>query len=95
MPNCDETNRNDSKFCSKCKYVLHYDAYNEKIEEAEHTKKELEEMKEKINSIEKQASKRQEDLVNALFLTVDPDAMKKLDEKYGPFIQQVFSDPPT
>jgi hypothetical protein len=32
-PNCDEPNKPDSKFCSKCRMVLSYDAYNETIEE--------------------------------------------------------------
>lgn len=28
-PNCSEPNRTDSRFCSRCKMVLSYDAYNE------------------------------------------------------------------
>jgi predicted nucleic acid-binding Zn ribbon protein len=32
-PNCDEPNKPDSKFCSKCRMVLSYDAYDETIEE--------------------------------------------------------------
>jgi integrase len=32
-PNCMEPNRPDSKFCSKCRMVLSYDAYNETLEE--------------------------------------------------------------
>jgi hypothetical protein len=32
-PNCSEPNKPDSKFCTKCRMVLTYDAYNETIEE--------------------------------------------------------------
>jgi hypothetical protein len=32
-PNCTEPNRPDSKFCSKCRMVLTYDAYSETLEE--------------------------------------------------------------
>jgi ribosomal protein L37AE/L43A len=32
-PNCNERNRIDSKFCSKCRMVLSYDAYTETVEE--------------------------------------------------------------
>jgi integrase len=32
-PNCNEPNKIDSKFCAKCKMILSYDAYADKIEE--------------------------------------------------------------
>jgi hypothetical protein len=32
-PNCNEANRPDGKFCSKCRMVLTYDTYNETLEE--------------------------------------------------------------
>jgi integrase/recombinase XerD len=31
-PNCNEPNKPDSKFCTKCRMVLTYDAYNETLE---------------------------------------------------------------
>src|SRR5919197_6446360 len=31
-PNCNESNKPDSKFCAKCRMVLTYDAYNETLE---------------------------------------------------------------
>ena len=53
-PNCDETNKPESRFCVKCKFVLSFDAFNEAIEEkeksareAEQTKRELAELKAK------------------------------------------------
>jgi integrase/recombinase XerD len=55
-PNCDEPNKPESKFCSKCKFVLSFDAFNEIEEErvvaakeAENTKKELEKIKAQIS----------------------------------------------
>ena len=39
-PNCLESNKPDSRFCSKCKIVLTYDAYNETLEK--HQQKESE-----------------------------------------------------
>jgi integrase/recombinase XerD len=47
-PNCDESNKPENKFCSKCRFVLSFDAFNETMEqkskelqEAENAKKEL------------------------------------------------------
>jgi integrase/recombinase XerD len=37
-PNCNEQNKIDSKFCSKCRMVLSYDAYTQVIEENESEK---------------------------------------------------------
>jgi hypothetical protein len=37
-PNCSEQNKLDSKFCSKCRMVLSYDAYTQVIEENENEK---------------------------------------------------------
>jgi integrase/recombinase XerD len=42
-PNCNEPNRPDQKFCTKCRMVLTYDAYSETIEE----KQELQKVREK------------------------------------------------
>jgi integrase/recombinase XerD len=32
-PNCSESNKLDSKFCSKCRMVLSYEAYTETVQE--------------------------------------------------------------
>ena len=32
-PNCNESNKQDSKFCVHCRMVLTYDAYNETLDE--------------------------------------------------------------
>ena len=41
-PNCNEPNKPDSRFCSKCRMVLTYDAYNETIEEKQNKDKQIE-----------------------------------------------------
>ena len=61
-PNCIEPNRPDSKFCSKCRMVLSYDAYNETLEEQKskelekdnEVKKLKEEMKTMMDSLREQ-----------------------------------------
>ena len=68
-PNCGESNKPDAKFCTKCKFVLSFDAFNEVTNEAEETKKKLaelesqqqerfKEMEEKMESLRKIALKQ-------------------------------------
>jgi hypothetical protein len=51
-PNCSEMNKPESRFCSKCKFVLSFDAYNEKVNESEQTKKTLAEIQTKQAAFE-------------------------------------------
>jgi hypothetical protein len=51
-PHCSEPNKPASKFCVHCHMVLTFDAFGETIEEAEKTKKEFEQIKEKQNRLE-------------------------------------------
>ena len=46
-PQCSENNIHDSKFCSKCKMVLSYDAYNEIEEERKQRDQKLEQLEQK------------------------------------------------
>jgi integrase len=50
-PNCSESNKPDSKFCSRCKFVLSYDAFNDTIEEKARVAKEAEESKKKLEEL--------------------------------------------
>lgn len=57
-PNCNESNKPDSRFCAKCRMVLTYDAYNETIEQKQESDKQIqvlmkkhEEMEEKFQLI--------------------------------------------
>lgn len=47
-PNCNEPNKPDSKFCTKCRMVLTYDAYNETLEKQQEKDEEIRNMKEEI-----------------------------------------------
>jgi integrase/recombinase XerD len=47
-PNCSESNKPDSKFCSKCRMVLTYDAYNETLENQKEKDVEVQILKEKF-----------------------------------------------
>lgn len=53
-PNCNEPNKPDSRFCSKCRLVLSYDAYNETLEEQKKKEDRLEMMEEKFNVMQSQ-----------------------------------------
>jgi integrase len=48
-PNCNESNIPDCKFCSKCRMVLTYDAYEETLEEQKKKDTKLKELEDKIN----------------------------------------------
>jgi|SRR5215212_1465382 len=49
-PNCSEVNKPENRFCSKCKFVLSYDAFNEVTKAAEERTKEFEKLQEKQQS---------------------------------------------
>ena len=46
-PNCNETNKPDSRFCAKCRMVLTYDAYNETLEKQQDKESEVQKLREK------------------------------------------------
>jgi integrase len=50
-PNCLEMNKPENRFCSKCKFVLSFDAYNDAVRSAEEKEKELQQMKESQEKI--------------------------------------------
>jgi integrase len=52
-PSCREPNKIDSKFCSKCRMVLTYDAFDEIKEREQQKTKEAEETKAKVDEIYK------------------------------------------
>lgn len=56
-PNCNEPNRPDQKFCSKCRMVLTYDAYNTTLAEQKEKENELKIMKEQMNSMQSMMEK--------------------------------------
>ena len=57
-PNCNEPNKPDSRFCSKCKMILSYTEYENTIEEQQRKETELHEFKQKYeNDIKKLENK--------------------------------------
>jgi F0F1-type ATP synthase membrane subunit b/b' len=46
-PNCNESNKPDSRFCAKCRMVLTYDAYNETLEKQQEKESEVQRLQEK------------------------------------------------
>jgi integrase len=50
-PNCNESNKPDSRFCAKCRMVLTYDAYNETIENTQQKDDEIKTIKEQIQAL--------------------------------------------
>jgi integrase len=48
-PNCNEPNKNESKFCSKCKMILSYDSYTDTIEKQKEKDEQIQSMKEKYD----------------------------------------------
>jgi hypothetical protein len=68
-PNCNEPNKVDSKFCSKCRMVLSYDAYEEtlenRIEISESHRKMLTELQKRFDAMEKRLGlERPSDIVS-------------------------------
>jgi integrase/recombinase XerD len=51
-PNCNEPNKPDSKFCAKCRMVLTYDAYNEKVESQKEKESEVQNLKDQMRVLE-------------------------------------------
>ena len=51
-PNCSEPNKPDSKFCTKCRMVLTYDAYNGTLEEQATKDREVEVLKQQMASMQ-------------------------------------------
>jgi integrase/recombinase XerD len=49
-PNCNEANKQDSKFCSKCRMVLTYDAYGETLESEKQKQDRLTLVEEQLSS---------------------------------------------
>ena len=50
-PNCGEGNKQQSRFCAKCRMILSYDAYTETIGQKEQQTDELSEIKEQVREI--------------------------------------------
>jgi integrase/recombinase XerD len=73
-PDCSEPNKPDARFCSKCRFVLTSDAYNEKVQDTENTKKRLEQMEIRHKKLERQIKKM---ILNASGLSIGGDGSEE------------------
>jgi integrase/recombinase XerD len=65
-PNCDEPNKPGSRFCSKCKYVLSYDAYQGALEEERKKAEKLQHLEERQAGFEEKIAKQLDVVTRAL-----------------------------
>jgi integrase/recombinase XerD len=80
-PNCNEVNKPENKFCSKCKFVLTFDAYNEKIQSAELIEKKVSDAEARLTAIEKLFKKFIADEQD--WNPSNPEENKRIDETFG------------
>ena len=59
-PNCNETNTPESRFCSKCKFVLTFEAFNEVTKGSEKTKQQFEAMRTQLEELQRKQNKMQD-----------------------------------
>jgi integrase len=69
-PNCNESNIPDCKFCSKCRMVLNYDAYEETIEDQKRKDQQLKNLEFAMNE-QKQVQAVQQSLLEAIAKTMN------------------------
>ena len=70
-PNCSEPNKPDSKFCSKCRMVLTYDAYNETLEKQQEKESEVQKLELKYEQDMKAIREDMEKKFQQLFSKID------------------------
>ena len=85
-PNCNEPNKLDSKFCSKCRMVLTYDAYNETLEQQQEKESQIQKLQQKYEQdMKEMQSKFQK-------LNVQVDKLDELEEQMNRFAQKIGLD---
>jgi hypothetical protein len=82
-PNCNEPNKLDSKFCSKCRMVLTYDAYNETLEQQQEKESEIQKLQQKYEQdMKEMQSKLQQ-------IDVRADKLDELEQQMNRFAQKL------
>jgi integrase/recombinase XerD len=64
--NCSEMNKPENKHCSKCRFPLTPEAYNEKMNESEKTEQQLESMQHQFEELQKKQNEMQEEIVRGM-----------------------------
>ena len=70
-PNCSEPNKQDSKFCAKCRMVLTYDAYNETLEKQQEKESEVQKLQQKYEQDMKSMRQDMEKKFQEMFRRID------------------------
>ncbi len=81
-PNCSEPNKQDSKFCAKCRMVLSYDAYTETVEEKQQKQSEVKMLQERYEKDMKEMDQKLNKIMsimqqNPKLVNVKPESLKK------------------
>jgi integrase/recombinase XerD len=63
-PNCDESNTPESRFCSKCKFVLSFDAFQEAIGEKKKAAKESEQQRKALAEVQSRQLEMEERMIS-------------------------------
>ena len=69
-PNCNESNKPESKFCGKCTFALTFDAFQEAVEEKEKAAKEAEQQKRDLEEVRAQ-QKEQTKLIRSMMRYIE------------------------
>lgn len=70
-PNCNESNRQDSKFCIKCRMVLTFDAYAEALKEQKTKEDQIKNLEERYETGMKQMKEDIENKLQQILMKMD------------------------
>jgi hypothetical protein len=79
-PNCNESNTQDAKFCSKCKMIMSYEGYQDALESQKKKEDELSTMKQQFNNMQSMLER----LITSLSNVQNP-------QQFGAMAQSLFT----
>jgi integrase/recombinase XerD len=79
-PHCNEPNKPDSRFCTKCNMILTYNAYNETIEKEKQRELEIIDLKEKLLAVQEEQNQKFNQIMamiqqNPKLLNIKPESL--------------------
>jgi integrase/recombinase XerD len=79
-PHCNEPNKPEGRFCTKCKMVLTYDAYHETLEKEQKRETELNDLKKKLEMVQEEQNQKFNQLmtmikINPKLVNIKPEAL--------------------
>ena len=90
-PNCSESNKPENRFCSKCKFVLTFNAYDEKVNELERVKKELEALKAEREKDNKAITELVEIRLKQFAKSIEESIEQRFESKHSRFADEYLS----